>query len=256
MSTGRMYDGSVLQYQDCVEVSACRPVEARCVLHVAGPLTGLDGIDLGCGTGWYGRQVLAGGARRALGVDCTPDMLAQARQLSREGGDAMTFVQGDLRDLRDLRLREEFDIAIASWVFCHATTALELAQMYCAAASVLRPGGTLVAVVNNPAYRLQDGDGSAYGAKAIAQEPHPDADRLTVEFAGEPPIRVVDYQWGTGCHQAAATAAGFGALSWHCPTPDPSDRAAFPPGFWDEYERNPASTVLRCVKTRGVTEAG
>lgn len=249
MSTEGMCDGGASQYLDHLNGSLSRPLEARCVLHVAGAASGRDIVDLGCGTGWYGRQMLASGARRAVGVDCTPDMLAQAHRLSKEGGDAMQFVQGDLRDLQ---LDEAFDIAIAAWVFCHAASTFELKQMYHSAAAVLRPGGRLVAVVNNPEYRLQEGDWSTYGAKALKQEPHHDADRLTFEFTGEPPLRIVDYQWSVRAHQAAAGSAGFGALSWHCPVPDAEDTAAFPPGFWDEYEHNPAPIVLSCLKARDV----
>ena len=238
-----MYDGSTVQYTDYLQSSVGRQLELCSVLHVAGDMMGKDVVDLGCGTGWYGRQLLSRGARSALGVDSSPDMLAEARHLSTAAGDAMTFEQ---QDLRDLQLELRFDTAIASWVFCHATSIEALASMYSAVASVLRPGGQLVAVVNNPAYRLEDGDYAAYGAKAIAQQSYPDANRLTFEFAGDPPMRVVDHQWGTVAHQQAAYAAGFGRVAWERPGPSALDVETSPSGFWDEFQRNPVGVILHC----------
>lgn len=243
MNVMAFYEDAASPYIECAHASAVRPLELQAVLAASGSPADLEAIDLGCGNGWYGRQMLAQGARRAVGVDLTPAMITAGRHASSALGDEMTFIQGDILDLQ---LDGQFDLAIASWVFCHAASRDELAGMYRSAAAVLKPGGQLIAVVNNPAYRLEDGDGAAYGARVLAQEVHPEADRLTVEVAGLSSEPVIDHQWSAPSHQAAAHAAGFGHLHWVHPYADAQAKEKAPAGFWAEYERNPLGIVLHC----------
>lgn len=61
-------------------------------------------LDLACGTGLLAAAI-AGEGKRVTGVDLSPAMLAIAR--AREGGSAVTFVEGDVRNLR---LDQRFDL--------------------------------------------------------------------------------------------------------------------------------------------------
>ena len=95
------------------------------------PLTGKDVIDLGAGTGHYARLALALGARSAIAVDATAEMLARAPRPSAVG------------DVSALPLRgESADVAIAALLLSFVSS-LEAALRE--AARVLRPGGVLVA---------------------------------------------------------------------------------------------------------------
>ena len=63
----------------CGELDYQAPVQLGAALdRIVGSSTGLTVADLGCGTGLSGR-VLRDRARRLVGVDLSPDMIAEAR---------------------------------------------------------------------------------------------------------------------------------------------------------------------------------
>ncbi len=243
MVCNALYDGKASLYESAAGSERYRAMELRTVLRATGPVAGRDILDLGCGTGWWGRQMLARGARCVMGVDGTRDMLVEARRLSIAGGSRLILAEGDIRTWS---ADVPFHIVIAVWVLCHASTVHELTAMYRCASSALPPNGQFVAVINNPAYRLDEGDGAAYGGRVIEQTACPDGHRIVYELASNPPLRVVDHQWSAAAHQAAARAAGFGKLSWVRLAPSSAERAACPARFRDELECNPFSVVIHC----------
>jgi predicted TPR repeat methyltransferase len=100
---------------------------ARCA-----PTSGLDILDLGCGTGLLGARLRAR-ARTLTGVDISANMLkvAQRRKIYDE------LVCDDLVDF--LRTRsDEFDIAVAADVFAYIG---DLSDVFLAVRGRLRPGG-------------------------------------------------------------------------------------------------------------------
>ena len=66
-------------------------------LHQAG-VAGARLLEIGCGVGYLHQQLLRDGAMRALGVDISEAMLAQARELARTAGlaDRAEYRQGIL----------------------------------------------------------------------------------------------------------------------------------------------------------------
>jgi magnesium-protoporphyrin O-methyltransferase len=60
-------------------------------------------LEIGCGVGYLHQQLLREGAARALGVDISEEMLAQARALAREAGlaERTDYRQGDFVVLAD-----------------------------------------------------------------------------------------------------------------------------------------------------------
>lgn len=90
-------------------------------------------LDLGCGTGALTEQ-LAGLGRRVLGVDSSPDMIAQARALH----PGVEFVQGDALDLP---CEGEWDVvfsnAVFHWISDHDALLKGIRR-------ALKPGGLLV----------------------------------------------------------------------------------------------------------------
>jgi len=98
----------------------------------------LDVLDLGCGTGLAG-HVLRPYARRLVGMDLSPAMLAEAARAQVYD----ELVEGDLVTLLDERV-EAFDLIAAADTFIYFG-ALETA--IAGAAKALRPGGRLIFTV-------------------------------------------------------------------------------------------------------------
>jgi len=106
--------------------------------------------DLGCGTGLYGLKLLKSGYRVTF-CDISIGMLEQARRKAHElpgnAAERAEFVQDDVASLERLPA-DTFGLAIAQGdPICHAGRAAPAAFRACA--RVLRPGGVLVASVDN-----------------------------------------------------------------------------------------------------------
>lgn len=64
---------------------------------------GASVLEIGCGVGYLHQQLLRDGAMRALGVDISEEMLAQAREIARTAGlaDRVEYRQGDFVEIAD-----------------------------------------------------------------------------------------------------------------------------------------------------------
>lgn len=237
------YDSIVDQYTAYTGTSPTRPIEMRTMLELAGPLPGRDVLDLACGTGYYGRELLRQGARSATGVDQSRGMIDFARALSRHNGDGMVFHARDVLDMPDVG---RFDIVLAAWLFNYADSPQALQRMFAAVAPHLKPGGRLVVQTFNPDYRLALGNYLQYGIKVMNEEPWQGGARLMLQFPGNPPAVVSNFRWTRSHYERAALEAGLSMPRWHEPQVQPQDVARHPLGFWDDYVHNCMSVNLVC----------
>ncbi|MBD8697014.1 class I SAM-dependent methyltransferase [Stenotrophomonas sp. CFBP 13718] len=242
MPVSASYDAFCRYYLALERASPSRSLERCTLLELAGDLSGRDVVDLACGEGWCGRQLLAAGARSALGIDICTSMIAEGRARSADEGDRMTFLHADVMDVeRD----GQFDIVTGAWLLCLAKTRNELAAMYAQARRLLRPGGCFIAVVNNPQYRHTGSINPATHAQVLECVSGEGHQRMRIRFGAREDAVVVDYNWDTASHEAAAEQAGFHESVWMWPKVTPDIRAKHPAGFWDEYETNCARAFLR-----------
>jgi len=111
--------------------------------------SGLDVLDLGCGTGLSG-AALRNLARHLTGIDLSPRMLARAR----ERGFYDRLIEGDI--VQVLAGQDaSFDLVVAADVFVYIG---DLEAVVASAGQVLRPGGWLafsVETLSEGEYRLQ-----------------------------------------------------------------------------------------------------
>lgn len=141
--------------------------------EVAG-LTGAEEVlDVATATG-HTALALAPCARRVVGVDLTPEMLAVAReQAERRGIANATFVEGDAEDLPFPP--ESFDV-VTCRIAAHHFPAVD---RFCReAARVLRPGGRLV-VVDNVAPEEPDLDAFVNEVERLRDPSHVRAHRIS-----------------------------------------------------------------------------
>jgi SAM-dependent methyltransferase len=108
-------------------------------------VVGLDVIELGCGTAYFGAWLKRRGARRVLGVDITPAQLATARRVNEESGLGLEFIEANAESvpLPD----GSFDLAVSEYgasIWCDPNLWIP------EAARLLRPGGELVFLQNTP----------------------------------------------------------------------------------------------------------
>ena len=112
-------------------------------------VTGLDVVELGCGTGYVSAWLLRGGARSSVGVDPTEGQLATARSLQRQHELPFPLVQGAGEDVP---LRDRCaDLVVSEY---GAAIWADPARWLPEAARLLRPGGELVFLGNSVVFML------------------------------------------------------------------------------------------------------
>jgi len=102
-------------------------------------VSGLDVIELGCGTAYFGAWLKKRGARRVVGVDITPAQLATAREMNAEFGLGLEFIEANAENvpLPDA----SFDLAFSEYgasIWCDPYLWIP------EAARLLRQGGQLM----------------------------------------------------------------------------------------------------------------
>ena len=85
-------------------------------------------LDIGCGTGYLHQHLLQAGAKRAVGVDLSAEMLEQARARAREQGldERIDYREGNFVELADILAPA--DIVILDKVICCYPDANALVQ--------------------------------------------------------------------------------------------------------------------------------
>ncbi len=113
-------------------------------VQVLPEVRGLDVIELGCGTAYFGAWLKKRGARRVVGVDITPAQLATAREMEAEFALGLEFIEANAEEvpLPD----SSFDLAFSEF---GASIWCDPYRWIPEAARLLRPGGELLFMRNS-----------------------------------------------------------------------------------------------------------
>ena len=111
-------------------------------------VNGMTILDLGCGSGWFCRWAMNNGAKSALGIDISRNMIDKAKGLTTAEG-----VEYRCEDLERLKLASEYD-GRYDLVFSSLTLhyLLDLEGLLRTIYRVLKPGKTFVCNVEHPIY--------------------------------------------------------------------------------------------------------
>ncbi len=105
-------------------------------------------LDLGCGTGTLA-ILMAEAGWKVIGLDLSEAMLAQAKQKAQDAGQAVEFVQ---QDMRHLRVAEPVNLVTAFYdTLNHLLFAEDVEATFRGVARALVPGGLFVFDVNTEA---------------------------------------------------------------------------------------------------------
>jgi SAM-dependent methyltransferase len=108
-------------------------------LRVLPDLTGLDVVELGCGTAYFGAWLKRAGAARVVGVDVTPAQLDTARRMNEQFELGLELVEANAEETG--LPAESFDLAFSEY---GASIWCDPAKWIPEAARLLRPGGELI----------------------------------------------------------------------------------------------------------------
>lgn len=123
-------------------------------------------LELGCGTGHKLIPIACDG-HPCVGLELSPDMLAEAQRKADEHGVQVEWVRGDMREFD---LARTFDLVfIASNSLLHLHEAEDLVDCFRSVRRHLAPGGRLIFDVFNPSVRiLAQADGARRRRDALS----------------------------------------------------------------------------------------
>ncbi|KIZ17191.1 class I SAM-dependent methyltransferase [Streptomyces natalensis] len=129
------------------------------MLRMAGDVSGLRVLDLGCGAGHLAAELVQRGAAQVVGVEGSEALLRVARERLGEGA---VLHHHDLEEPLAYLADRSFDLAVMALVYHHIDARRELLSEI---RRVLRPGGTLLVSTTHPT-----SDWAYFGGSYFADE--------------------------------------------------------------------------------------
>jgi toxoflavin synthase len=222
-------------------------IESFTLMNLVGDLAAKLVVDLACGEGFYTRLLRLQGATKVVGVDLSEAMIELARAEERK---YPLGIEYEVQDARDLRLNEEFDLAIAAYLLNYARSREDLTSMTRGIARCLKPGGRFITANTNPGanllalpsfhkygFELRTGNGLIEGAP-ITWVFHLESGSIEVE----------NYYLSPATHEEALRAAGFREVRWHGPQLSPLGEAAQGRDYWSDFLTDPPLIFIECLK--------
>jgi ubiquinone/menaquinone biosynthesis C-methylase UbiE len=203
-------------HESVLRVHEWRTVDNSAAYLVPHLRAGLRVLDVGCGPGTITVDLAARVAPgRVLGIDVSPDPLAEARAAAERAGFAVTVEVGDVYALA--AADDSFDVVHAHQVLQHLTDPVAaLREM----ARVCRPGGVIAvrdvdygAFVTFPADAGLDRWLDLYHRVARRNGAEPDAGRRLLAWAHAAGLRDVTATTSSWCYSTAAEREWWGT-SW------------------------------------------
>ena len=83
------------------------------MIDACGNVNGLEVLDLGCGIGYFSRQMAQKGASKVVGIDISPNQLMQARKTEEKERLGIEYIEGDAAAIVETLPESSFDLVTA-----------------------------------------------------------------------------------------------------------------------------------------------
>ena len=223
-------------------------MEQPSALALLGDLNGLSALDLGCGEGHYTRLLKRLGASQVLGVDLSSDMIELARQQERSHPLGIDY---RVCDAGALKLQTKADLVFAGYLFNHARDRDELRAQFSTVSSLLRPGGRLVALNNNPDDPPSNFDaGRPYGYSKSINGPLVEGAGIHYRFALEDGgvFELTDYYISREVMQTLMEDCGLQQVRWPQPVLAAEGIEAMGADYWSAIMTTPPFCLIEATR--------
>ena len=83
------------------------------MVEACGNVKDLEVLDLGCGIGYFSRQMARNGASKVVGIDISPNQLAHARQIEEKERLSIEYIEGDAASVIESLPEASLDLVTA-----------------------------------------------------------------------------------------------------------------------------------------------
>lgn len=155
-NTKSLYDGQANHWQRTGPVLLSDYSARPFVMNLCEPLQGNTLLDIGCGEGYVGRELLKRGAAHIHGIDISDAMIAKAEEEKHKQD--ISNASYEVRDIRDLRDGEFQVTTVLAMFLFNYLNANDTAEVMKKAYSQIKPGGHFIFSVPHPsiAFLKQD----------------------------------------------------------------------------------------------------
>lgn len=128
--------------RDFYRLEVFGPAQAQ----LCGPVRGLRVLDIGCGAGYFAREMAARGAT-VTAIDISPEMISYAEKVETQRAHGIRYLVGDAAELRRHFAPESFDIVTS----CLALQDMpDVVGVIRSVRELLIPGGRFVVSITHP----------------------------------------------------------------------------------------------------------
>ena len=242
------YQGHAGGYQTAKRQPWRTYLEQPSALALLGDLNGLSVLDLGCGEGHYSRLLKQLGASQVLGVDLSSDMIELARQQERSHPLGIDY---RVCDAGALTLQTKADLVFAGYLFNHARDRDELRAQFSTVSGLLRPGGRLVALNNNPDDPPSNFEaGRPYGYSKSINGPLVEGAAIHYRFALEDGgvFELTDYYISREVMQTLMEDCGLQQVRWPQPVLAAEGIEAMGADYWSAIMTTPPFCLIEATR--------
>ena len=242
------YQGHAGGYQTAKRQPWRTYLEQPSALALLGDLNGLSALDLGCGEGHYTRLLKQLGASQVLGVDLSSDMIELARQQERSHPLGIDY---RVCDAGALKLQTKADLVFAGYLFNHARDRDELRAQFNTISGLLRPGGRLVALNNNPDDPPSNFDaGRPYGYSKSINGPLVEGAAIHYRFALEDGgvFELTDYYISREVMQTLMEDCDLQQVRWPQPVLAAEGIEAMGADYWSAIMTTPPFCLIEATR--------
>ncbi len=239
------YEAIAGLFADSMTLPFREAIEQHTLRSLAGDLSGTRVLDMACGDGFYTRWAKRAGARTALGVDISAEMIRRAKQEEQRNPIGCEYQQSDVGATV---LSEPVDLVIAMYSLGYARSASQLLEFCRACYNALREGGRFLGLNDNVKSPPPAGLSFAkYGLERYcASDPaEGDSVRYRIINPDGQEFEVENFYLKRQTYEEAFRAAGFREFRWVDVTLQPTEEGK---PFWDELLANPPIVGFSALK--------
>jgi len=239
------YDKIAKKYVDANKRLGKTYIHNPSLIKAMGNVVGKNVLDLGCGDGYFTREIKSFGAQKVVGVDISSEMIRLAKQKEKENPVGIKYEIGDVICLDKLG---DFDLVVGGFLLHYSKTKEELFGMCKSIYKNLKEGGRFVTINNHPETPLMNH--KEYGATSEINERLEEGKVLKITlWDGDKEVCSFNtYHWLRNTYEKALKEAGFKDIKWIDLKVSDEGIKRFGKEFWRGWDENHYLIIIEATK--------